>query len=206
MDTDLAPWFWALGIFSGCLALGALFRKVFTRFLERWFGQTETPLDDIIFTSVRRHIPLWFGLAGAAIAFRTLSFAPDLQRLLDRVALGIFVISASLAMASLLSQLLQTYASRFSLSLPATTLTENLLRLIVLAMGILLLLSNLEISITPLLTALGVGSLAVALALQFVDQYLLKHEFIKRLHTRYRKEGIEIPFPHHVVQLVEKRM
>lgn len=30
---------------------------------------------------------------------------------------------------------------------------------------------------------------------EFADQYVLKHEFIKRLHIRYRKEGIEIPFP-----------
>jgi small-conductance mechanosensitive channel len=30
---------------------------------------------------------------------------------------------------------------------------------------------------------------------EFVNQYLLKHEFIKRLHGRYNEEGIEIPFP-----------
>ncbi|HNV87039.1 MAG TPA: mechanosensitive ion channel family protein [Candidatus Omnitrophota bacterium] len=30
---------------------------------------------------------------------------------------------------------------------------------------------------------------------EFVDQYLIKHEFIKRLHARYRKEGVVIPFP-----------
>ncbi len=29
----------------------------------------------------------------------------------------------------------------------------------------------------------------------FVDQYLIKHEFVKRLHARYRTEGIVIPFP-----------
>lgn len=29
----------------------------------------------------------------------------------------------------------------------------------------------------------------------FVDQYKLKHEFIKRLHNRYKKEGIDIPYP-----------
>jgi hypothetical protein len=29
----------------------------------------------------------------------------------------------------------------------------------------------------------------------FVDQYLVKHEFVKRLHRRYGAEGIEIPFP-----------
>jgi len=32
-------------------------------------------------------------------------------------------------------------------------------------------------------------------AREYVDQYLLKHEFIKRLHDRYRREGITIPFP-----------
>jgi small-conductance mechanosensitive channel len=32
-------------------------------------------------------------------------------------------------------------------------------------------------------------------AKEFVDQYLIKHEFVKRLHKRYREMGIEIPFP-----------
>jgi small-conductance mechanosensitive channel len=30
---------------------------------------------------------------------------------------------------------------------------------------------------------------------EFVDQYLIKHEFVKRLHRRYREENIVIPFP-----------
>ncbi|MFN3820937.1 MAG: mechanosensitive ion channel family protein, partial [bacterium] len=38
-------------------------------------------------------------------------------------------------------------------------------------------------------------------AKEFVDQYLIKHEFIKRVHKRYREEGIEIPFPQRVVHL-----
>jgi small-conductance mechanosensitive channel len=35
----------------------------------------------------------------------------------------------------------------------------------------------------------------------YVSQYLIKHEFIKRLHERYRTEGIEIPFPIRTVQM-----
>lgn len=38
-------------------------------------------------------------------------------------------------------------------------------------------------------------------AKEFVDQYLLKHEFIKRLHARYRQDGIVIPFPIRTVHL-----
>ena len=40
---------------------------------------------------------------------------------------------------------------------------------------------------------LGVG--------EFSDQYRIKHEFIKRLHRRYREEGIRIPSPARTVAL-----
>ncbi|EFL36335.1 integral membrane protein [Streptomyces viridochromogenes DSM 40736] len=40
---------------------------------------------------------------------------------------------------------------------------------------------------------LGVG--------EFSDQYRIKHEFIKRLHKRYRVEGIRIPAPARTVAL-----
>jgi small-conductance mechanosensitive channel len=36
---------------------------------------------------------------------------------------------------------------------------------------------------------------------EFVDQYLIKHEFIKRLHERYKVEDIEIPFPVRTVRI-----
>jgi small-conductance mechanosensitive channel len=36
---------------------------------------------------------------------------------------------------------------------------------------------------------------------RFVDGFLIKHEFIKRLHERYREEGIVIPFPIRTVYL-----
>ena len=35
---------------------------------------------------------------------------------------------------------------------------------------------------------------------EVVNQYLIKHEFIKCLHRRYNREGIEIPFPIRTVQ------
>jgi small-conductance mechanosensitive channel len=49
---------------------------------------------------------------------------------------------------------------------PVTSLTQNLAELIVLIIGALVLLNALNVKVTPILTALGVGGLAVALALQ----------------------------------------
>ncbi len=42
-------------------------------------------------------------------------------------------------------------------------------------------------------------------AKEYVDRYLLTHEFIKALHKRYREEGIEIPFPIRTVIMKEPR-
>ena len=47
-----------------------------------------------------------------------------------------------------------------------TTLTENLVKIVVVILGLLVILNGLGLEITPMLTALGVGGLAVALALQ----------------------------------------
>jgi small-conductance mechanosensitive channel len=36
---------------------------------------------------------------------------------------------------------------------------------------------------------------------EFVNQFLVKHEFVKRLQKRYKQENIEIPFPIRTVYL-----
>jgi small-conductance mechanosensitive channel len=51
----------------------------------------------------------------------------------------------------------------------------------------------------------GIQFTVVLRAHEFVNQYLLKHEFVKRLLERYRKEGIEIPYPVRTVYLAERK-
>jgi small-conductance mechanosensitive channel len=38
----------------------------------------------------------------------------------------------------------------------------------------------------------------------FADQYVIRHEFIKRLHARYARDGIEIPFPIRTVYMAKE--
>ncbi|MFC1568220.1 mechanosensitive ion channel family protein [Candidatus Margulisiibacteriota bacterium] len=40
---------------------------------------------------------------------------------------------------------------------------------------------------------------------EFVDQYLVTHEFIKALHKRYLSEGITIPFPIRTIEMKEPK-
>jgi len=41
----------------------------------------------------------------------------------------------------------------------------------------------------------SIGFTVILRAKEFTDQYLIKHEFVKRLHARYALEGIVIPYP-----------
>ncbi len=70
-------------------------------------------------------------------------------------------------MASRLAgNLIRHYGSRLPGATPVTTLTQNLAQLFIILVGVLILLRHFGVSITPILTAFGVGGLAVALALQ----------------------------------------
>lgn len=50
----------------------------------------------------------------------------------------------------------------------------------------------------------GVRLSVVLRAREYSDQYLIRHEFIKRLLMRYRQEGIEIPYPTRAVYLKQE--
>ena len=68
--------------------------------------------------------------------------------------------------ATIAGKLVRYYGAEVPGALPVTTLTESLAQITVVILGVLLLMSELGLKITPILTALGVGGLAVALALQ----------------------------------------
>lgn len=50
----------------------------------------------------------------------------------------------------------------------------------------------------------GIRFNVILRAREYSDQYIVRHEFIKRLLNRYRQEGIEIPYPTRTVHLKRK--
>jgi len=73
---------------------------------------------------------------------------------------------ATMFVARLASNLLSVYIEREDTRLPASSIFENLVRWTIYIIGLGALLAFAGVSVTPLITALGVGGLAVGLALQ----------------------------------------
>ena len=74
--------------------------------------------------------------------------------------------SVTLAAATVASRVVDSYRAVIAPALPVSSLTRNIAWVLIAVLGLLVILNGLGLSIAPMLTALGVGGLAVALALQ----------------------------------------
>lgn len=151
----------------GSLLLGLLVRKILLARLARAAAATASGADDEIVGSLQRPLPLWFLLGGLHMASRVLPPPPRFASLLEKTILSAVVASVTLWAATLVSRLLQLgIAARGASGAPATGAVRYAVRIVVLAIGALVLLSTLGISVAPVLTTVGIGGLAVALGLQ----------------------------------------
>jgi small-conductance mechanosensitive channel len=167
MDTAYGrTWLAALAILIGAALLGYAARTLVVRRLVGWAARTTTDVDDLILGAARRHVPVWFLLAGIVVAAHVAPVSQDVAALIERGCGAVLVVSLSLAGATLASGWIAKRSRRSGAAVGAVSLIQHTVQSAILIVGFLLVLSNLGISITPLVTALGVGSLAVALALQ----------------------------------------
>ncbi|HUP40116.1 MAG TPA: mechanosensitive ion channel family protein [Vicinamibacterales bacterium] len=134
--------------------LGGLARRTGSRWIDPVSG------------AVTRRIPFWSVLVGIYLAADFWVLPPNIAEAFHKALYVIAAASFTFLASEVLVKLVRTHGPTIDPALPVTTLTENLVRIVVVILGLLVILAGLEVSITPMLTALGVGGLAVALALQ----------------------------------------
>lgn len=152
-------------VFLLVLAGGLVGRRLLFRALHRWAESTTSRLDDVVVKSLQTPFLLWVMILGLHLAAQSSALPSRIADLVSQALLVLWIVSLTLVAARMASDLIRVYGGDSGI-LPVTTLTQNLAQLAVMAMGLLLLLNTLGISVTPILTALGIGGLAVALALQ----------------------------------------
>jgi small-conductance mechanosensitive channel len=141
-------------------------RGIAFRVLYAWAEKTETRVDDIIIKSLKTPSVYWI-LALGLYAGLSISDLPEKYVLyLSKTIHVIVILSITLAVANLTGKVFRNYIQKSDLPIPTTGLAYGILKGFIISIGFLIVLSVLGISIAPLLTALGVGGLAVALALQ----------------------------------------
>lgn len=141
-------------------------REIAFNLLHRWAKKTETKLDDIIIKSFKAPSILWCLVIGLYIGIEVSDIPNKYIFYFSKTIHIVVILSITIATANLAGKIFRNYIQKLDLPIPTTGLAYGLLKGIILIIGLLIILSSLGISIAPLITALGVGGLAVALALQ----------------------------------------
>lgn len=155
-----------LGIFAGATAVALIVRGILLRLLHRWAEKTETEVDNLFLSALRVPSISWAIAIGLYAAIGTSSLPAPYVAYSLKVIHVLVILSVTFVLANVSSQLVAYSIKKAAISIPLTGLSQTIIKGTVLVIGFLILLGTLGISITPLITALGVGGLAVALALQ----------------------------------------
>jgi small-conductance mechanosensitive channel len=147
------------------LFIGIILEKVLLVRLKKFATRTKWQGDEIIIGALQGLVILWFGVGGIYSALAYLPFKPAIANLISKALIVIVIFSATIALAKIIGGLLKLHGKKTA-TLPSASLLVNLIRILIFTIGFLVILQSLGISITPLITALGIGGLAVALALQ----------------------------------------
>ena len=156
----------ASGIFLAVTALALLVRTLLLRAMHRWARTTETTFDDEFLAAVRTPSLLWCVAAGLYAAVGNSPLTDHQVNVIFKGITAILILSFTLAAANLGTNVVLVNLRRLDAAVPRTGLIYGVIKGIILTTGFLILLNHLGIAIAPILTALGVGGLAVALALQ----------------------------------------
>jgi small-conductance mechanosensitive channel len=157
---------WPLAILAIVLIVGWAVRRLVLGALRAWTSRTESRTGRIFTEALAGPFLIWIVLLGMHVAIQSSNLPVKFTAWGARTLFALWIASLTLLGMRIARDLIRLYGSQTPGALPVATLTQNLAQIAVLILGALVLLDHFHVSITPMLTALGVGGLAVALALQ----------------------------------------
>ena len=164
---------WAVAVFAMALVLAWLIVRLMRYIQHKLEKRTrKAALIPQVVDSIVRPLVIYITLDGLLTALGTLSFMQKWETELHQAGIVVLIGLLTYALANGTSALLGWYLRSLRIRRKARfdegliRFTRRLLIIIVFAIGILTILDFLNISISPIIAGLGIGGLAVALALQ----------------------------------------
>ncbi len=161
-----SPLAWTAGTLAAGWVAGHVLGALLLALAPRWVTGRQRDFVGAALRLVRTRLPWWALLVAAWLAAGYWPLTAQGLLLVSRLAFVLGALSVTLTLAQLASQSVETYGALLGPALPVSSLTRNVAWASTAVLGLLVILNGLGLSITPMLTALGVGGLAVALALQ----------------------------------------
>lgn len=143
-----------------------LVKRLIVRRLKHWASKTSQHWDDIIIGAISFPANFLILASGLALLTNLLILPKEIHRVIAIVFQGCVIFAVVFFLDSFVKAAIDQYLSKTVFSKISHGFAKGLIRGFIIGIGVLIFLDLLGISITPILASLGIGSLAVALALQ----------------------------------------
>lgn len=156
----------AIIILSAILA-GYILARVILPGLQRLASQSRWRGDDVVLDAIRRMVLLWFVLGGIYLSTLGAPVGSRLVVLVRDALLIIFILSLTItAIRVAIGLVTPNIEEGGTTTAPVLTIITNVIRIVAYGIGLTIILQLLDVPITPALAIVGVGGLAVSLAVQ----------------------------------------
>jgi small-conductance mechanosensitive channel len=167
---EIKTWLIALAVSIGTLVALRLVEQVLIVRVERLTQKTHTIIDDVIIGALRKTKLLYLLIVSIFVGSIWLSLPSEVRSPLWKVAIVATIIQAGIWLSTALQIWLENYGKEETDG--ADRMTMNALsflgRIALWATVLLLILDNLGVDVTALVAGLGIGGIAIALAVQNV--------------------------------------
>jgi small-conductance mechanosensitive channel len=165
MSLSNAAWIPLVWVFGG-IAAGLVVQFGLLVPLKRLAKRNGWDALGTIATIAASVIVLWCALAGLYIGLGSVVLTPRTGIFLDRLISSLAILSVTWVLARFLGAAVAAYGRQADKRIFSASLYANVVQGAVMVVGIITVLSSFGVSIAPLLTTLGLGGLAVAIALR----------------------------------------
>jgi small-conductance mechanosensitive channel len=154
-------------LFAAVVAAGFLLRRILFRALLNWSARTKSQLGDLVTGTLNGPVILWTVMLALHVTTRNSPIPPVYQQYIHTTLEVLWLWSLISAASRFAGRAIHIYGEHVTGPQSVTSLTEKLVQTVIVLIGIVWLLKVVfDLSLTPILTTLGVGGIAVALALQ----------------------------------------
>lgn len=166
MPGDRVTGLFLLAWVAGGIVAGVLVHFLVLRPLVRVAGRRNWTAVATVAAVTSTVVVLWGALAGLYIGLDGVLLPAHSQLFVNRTIVALAVLSATWVVARLCSTAVGAYGRHTDHRMFSISLYSSVVEAAILAVGLLTVLSTFGVSIAPLLTTMGLGGLAVALALR----------------------------------------
>ena len=146
--------------------VGVIAEKIILRKIKKLSSKTKWESDEIFINALHGTTTVLFLVASISLALEGTDLSPHLLNLIHKVLLVLVIFFVTVVVSRISVGFVNVYSKKVDGAFTSTSIFTNITRILVFTIGILIIFQYLGISTIHILTVLGVGGLAVALALQ----------------------------------------